>query len=63
MNSIGSVSRVSESIYKFLRYMNWVDANPTTIVTDIGVRENVNGSDADSVHSVHIDETLDSFQG
>jgi hypothetical protein len=31
MNSYGSVSRVSESIYKLLRYMNWVsddDANP-----------------------------------
>jgi hypothetical protein len=25
MNSFGSVSRVSESIYKLLRYMNWVD--------------------------------------
>ncbi len=24
MNSYGSVSRVSESIYKLLRYMNWV---------------------------------------
>jgi hypothetical protein len=32
MNAYGSVSRVSESIYKLLRYMNWVslpdDANP-----------------------------------
>jgi hypothetical protein len=31
MNSYGSVSRVSESIYKLLRYMNWIsddDANP-----------------------------------
>jgi len=25
MNSYGSVSRVSESIYKLLRYMNWID--------------------------------------
>lgn len=24
MNSYGSVSRVSEAIYKLLRYMNWV---------------------------------------
>ena len=24
MNSYGSVSRVSESIYKLLRYMNWI---------------------------------------
>ena len=24
MNSYGSMSRVSESIYKFLRYMNWI---------------------------------------
>jgi hypothetical protein len=24
MNSYGSMSRVSESIYKMLRYMNWV---------------------------------------
>lgn len=24
MNAYGSVSRVSESIYKLLRYMNWV---------------------------------------
>ena len=34
MNAYGSVSRVSESIYKLLRYMNWVslpenDANTT----------------------------------
>lgn len=32
MNAYGSVSRVSESIYKLLRYMNWFslpdDANP-----------------------------------
>jgi hypothetical protein len=29
MNSFGSVSRVSESIYKLLRYMNWVDNEGT----------------------------------
>jgi hypothetical protein len=27
MNSYGSVSRVSESIYKLLRYMNWISSN------------------------------------
>jgi hypothetical protein len=27
MNSYGSVSRVSEAIYKILRYMNWVSYN------------------------------------
>ena len=27
MNSYGSVSRVSEAIYKILRYMNWVSSN------------------------------------
>lgn len=26
MNSYGSVSRVSESIYKLLRYMNWISS-------------------------------------
>lgn len=31
MNSYGSMSRVSESIYKFLRYMNWVDDSPTAV--------------------------------
>lgn len=27
MNSYGSVSRVSESIYKMLRYMKWISSN------------------------------------
>ena len=27
MNSYGSVSRVSEAIYKLLRYMNWVSSS------------------------------------
>ena len=27
MNSYGSVGRVSESIYKVLRYMNWISSN------------------------------------
>jgi hypothetical protein len=34
MNSYGSVSRVSESIYKLLRYMNWVSSNDGYKVND-----------------------------
>jgi hypothetical protein len=34
MNSYGSVSRVSESIYKLLRYMNWVSSNDVDKVND-----------------------------
>ena len=34
MNSYGSVSRVSESIYKLLRYMNWVSSNDGSKVND-----------------------------
>ena len=33
MNSYGSVSRVSEAIYKLLRYMNWVSSNDDTTNT------------------------------
>jgi hypothetical protein len=29
MNAYGSVSRVSESIYKLLRYMNWWESKDT----------------------------------
>jgi hypothetical protein len=38
MNSYGSVSRVSESIYKLLRYMNWISSNDG----DEGVNAKVN---------------------
>jgi hypothetical protein len=38
MNSYGSVSRVSESIYKLLRYMNWISSN------DDSDNDNKNGS-------------------
>jgi hypothetical protein len=31
MNSYGSVSRVSESIYKLLRYMNWVSGDDNDV--------------------------------
>jgi hypothetical protein len=34
MNSFGSVSRVSESIYKLLRYMNWVDNEGMNVAGD-----------------------------
>ena len=34
MNSYGSVSRVSESIYKLLRYMNWVSSDDGDKVND-----------------------------
>jgi hypothetical protein len=32
MNSYGSMSRVSESIYKILRYMNWISSSNDEIV-------------------------------
>jgi hypothetical protein len=34
MNSYGSVSRVSEAIYKLLRYMNWVSSSNTSTSTE-----------------------------
>jgi hypothetical protein len=34
MNSYGSVSRVSEAIYKLLRYMNWVSSDTTSTSTN-----------------------------
>jgi hypothetical protein len=41
MNSYGSVSRVSESIYKLLRYMNWFSPN------DDSDNDNTNGDNND----------------
>ena len=37
MNSYGSVSLVSQAIYRFIHYMNWMDdavTDPTDAVTD-----------------------------
>ncbi len=34
MNSYGSVSRVSEAIYKLLRYMNWVSNEHEPIINE-----------------------------
>ena len=44
MNSYGSVSRVSESIYKLLRYMNWISSN------------NDNHNDDDDANKVNDDD-------
>ena len=35
MNSYGSVSLVSQAIYRVIRYMNWMNADdPREVVTD-----------------------------
>ena len=43
MNSYGSVSRVSESIYKILRYMKWISSNDED--------DDAKNDDANSVNS------------
>jgi len=46
MNSYGSVSRVSESIYKLLRYMNWIDTGDSD--NDNKTGSNVKDNDKDN---------------
>jgi hypothetical protein len=52
MNSYGSVSRVSESIYKLLRYMNWIDTGDN----DSNNNKNSNNNDKDG-DKVNITDT------
>jgi len=52
MNSYGSVSRVSESIYKLLRYMNWFSSNDDSDNNN----KNSNNNDKDS-NKVNITDT------
>lgn len=47
MNSYGSVSRVSESIYKLLRYMNWIDTGDND---NDNKNSNNNDKDGDKVN-------------
>lgn len=49
MNSYGSVSRVSESIYKLLRYMNWISSNDDSNNDNkTGSNDNDNDKDNDN---------------
>ena len=34
MNSYGSVSLVSQAIYRVIRYMNWMNDDPREVLTD-----------------------------
>jgi hypothetical protein len=51
MNSYGSVSRVSESIYKLLRYMNWIDTGDNDSNNNYKDSDNVNITDTGSSSS------------
>ena len=56
MNSYGSVSRVSESIYKLLRYMNWV--SPPNVKsnddTDADNNDDANASVSVPASAIHL---------
>ena len=51
MNSYGSVSLVSQAIYRVIRYMNWMNADPhEVVVTDAATVADAD-ADADADHN------------